>query len=399
MEQNRILLVIGINSYSIGGHILSAITLGKYLGRCGYQVDLFISPIPNLDEITKDTNINIIEDENGNGIREMFSRISNIYRVARKHGHNYIVAMDWYAALFAGLAVIRDKIPLVQVIAGGVGPPSDPLNLPGIVVFSEELINTIPNKYGIPPENLFLSPGRVDFESIKNYSDESPDRNDLGFDPNSGHILFISRLVPSKMHSVQALFEQLRLAARNRLVECVIIGDGPTREALEEDAKKCIIVTNNRIKISFLGERRVKPSDLRQADIVIGQGRSVLEAIACNVPAAVCGSEGYKGLLTSETFPKMAVTNLSGRNIKPFSSLVDDLARLDTFRENGLNDVYKFAYDRYDAHRGATTIVSALENVQKYYSTLKMGRITLFGIWAMAWLKGLINWLNRRMIK
>jgi hypothetical protein len=119
-------------------------------------------------------------------------------------------------------------------------------------------------------------------------------------------------------------------------------------------------ITDGRADIRFLGGFRVNPSDLVHADLVVGQGRTVLEAIGCGVPAAVCGVDGYCGLLRVETFSQLAYTNLTGRDFQPSTSLLEDIRRYDEYVANEFAEIRQQVIDLYDAKRGAAAMEHAL---------------------------------------
>ncbi|MCI0521664.1 MAG: hypothetical protein L0Z70_15575, partial [Chloroflexi bacterium] len=112
--------------------------------------------------------------------------------------------------------------------------------------------------------------------------------------------------------------------------------------------------------IRFLGGFRVQPGHLRQAELVVGQGRTAIEAMASGVAAAVCGNDGYYGLLTAENLAELARSNLTGRGMAASGSLSADLAQLAS-RPRLVEEVYPAAYARYDASQGAQAIAAALE--------------------------------------
>src|SRR5690606_32598377 len=123
--------VIGNTENTIGGHTLSAITLAKYLRKRGYVVGLLLSPVPYTVPELEDCEVTLHFFKLLPGMGGVLTQPLNILKTVNKYKYDVIIAMDWYAALYSILAVIRHKLTLVQVIAGGEGPPSDPLDLPG----------------------------------------------------------------------------------------------------------------------------------------------------------------------------------------------------------------------------------------------------------------------------
>jgi len=75
------------------------------------------------------------------------------------------------------------------------------------------------------------------------------------------------------------------------------------------------------------------PSDaIAQADIVIGYGRSILEAMACGRPAYVCDHAGADGWVTKESYPALesdGFTGMASGKRADHDTLVSDLAAYD----------------------------------------------------------------------
>jgi hypothetical protein len=241
-----------------------------------------------------------------------------------------------------------------------------------------------------------LSAGRVDFESYQATLEE-PKSNSLGFKNLSNRILAISRLVPSKKPAIEALLREIELAALHQTIECVIVGEGPSQIELEQMGDLVMHNTDNRATVRFVGAFRVTASNLRQADLVVGQGRTVLEAIASGVPAAVCGNGGYFGLLTSESLPILATTNLTGRELQSSVNLADDLQRLAYHRREEFRQTYDLTFKMYDASLGAEAIGSALRSVSDYYVSSNLSRWQLACIWVRTCIKGVVSWIIRRL--
>ena len=62
------------------------------------------------------------------------------------------------------------------------------------------------------------------------------------------------------------------------------------------------------------GEPTARPAEaMRDADVVLGIGRCVLEAMACERPAYVIGMVGTDGWVTPETYPALEADGFSGR--------------------------------------------------------------------------------------
>ena len=72
-------------------------------------------------------------------------------------------------------------------------------------------------------------------------------------------------------------------------------------------------------RIHFIGWTGDSRAEIRKADVVLGMGRVVLEAIAEGRPAVLTGYHDVHGLVTRETFDAFRKANFSGRGAAPQS--------------------------------------------------------------------------------
>lgn len=399
MNYLKILFVLGGASQTIGGHTLSAITLANYTYERGYDVGMLLSPAPSCIFDLENCKFRLHYKKALYGKGALLNRPSDIFQIVKNYHYNVIIAMDWYAAMYSGLAAVWGKVPVVQVIAGGKGPPSSPLNLPGIILFSEELMENIPAKFGLGSEKLILSRGRIDFNAYKDPTNGQGSALSNNHKQGVPRVLSVSRLNKAKGPSILALFDQVEQYASEKPIECIVIGEGDAKPALILRAEKIEKESSSRAKIKFLGGFRVNQSHLQQADLVVGQGRTVLEAIASGVPAAVCGENGYYGLLTTTSLPALATTNLTGRQYNPFSTLTEDLERLIEFREQEESSVYELAHSMYDASLGVEAVEKAIRLIMDYFARVKINRWTLASVWLESWRIGIITLLRKKIMK
>lgn len=367
---SHILFVISCNfdKEIIGGHLLSAITLAQHLRQTGHTVGLAAS-LGNIPPELHQADITFHQVP----YPGVLSRPAAIWRLMRQHRYEAVISMDVVAAWQVALPVIQTGAALVQIIPGGPVPRFPVIHLPGIVVFSRELYEGIPPMHKLPQEYLVQSAGRVDFSFFESGTDEA-EPHDLGFVEEMPRVMAISRLHLGKHKALEVLFDEIRDAAQSKNVQLVVIGEGGGRPALEKKASEIMQQSEGRARIHFAGGFRITPSDLKQADLVVGQGRTVVEALASGVPAAVCGNQGYFGLLTPETLPTLVETNLTGRGIAWRGSLLADLEQLESYTSNKLDEVRKAAFNLYDVSQGATTIERTITDLLKTFSTCSVRR-------------------------
>jgi len=77
-----------------------------------------------------------------------------------------------------------------------------------------------------------------------------------------------------------------------------------------------------------IGQTWNTPAMLNGADILIGTGRGVAEAMSCGRAAVVCGQHGCDGMVTADNWEDLLEVNLSGRHTRndPAEVLAAELA-------------------------------------------------------------------------
>lgn len=359
----RVLLVVSHHFTTVGGHALSAAAIARELSRSGYQVGLLIDPIAIPDLTSGEFVVHPCLYRQG--VEGPLFRALDILRVMGNFRYDILVAMDWRAAQQAALAVSVYRPYLIQVLAGGRVQQCPPVALPGIIVFSEELQLALQSVHGISKQYLVLSPGRVDFAQFLREAQSVRLAKDPSFPQRVTRILTISRLACEKAPAIEQLFEQVARVARYQPVDLLVIGDGKARAQLEQSANLIMSAAAGPLNIRFLGGWRVSAQDVLQADMVVGQGRTVIEAVAWGVPAAVCGVDGYFGLLTCNTLPELARTNLTGRFLDWRSDLLADLQALAAYRAVEFPAIRDTCSAMYDVHRSVEGIEEAVARINE----------------------------------
>lgn len=372
MIRRRILVVISYDFKEIGGHLLSAVTLASHLFQQGSDVGLLVAPlrfdIPEFEH----TPVRIHQIPYVDGARVYPYRMRQIEQVMRQYSYDSLITMDW-RALYQSIPTLWRLAPLlVQVQAGGIATQRPFLKQPGIVVFSEELHDHYCHNLGISSQYIRVSTGRVNFSMYQMTTDS---KSTLAFRDATPRILVVSRMTAAKGEAIMHLLNEVEQVAKQQPIQVIIVGDGEVRSELEQKANDICTVTQGRADIRFAGAFRITGDELRQADLVVGQGRTVIEAVAAGVPSAVSGKDGYFGLVTSQTLPALARTNLTGRGIDQRGQLSHDLERLPTFRENEFSLVQDQMFNMYDVSEGATAILRSFEDIENTYPYKRVRRL------------------------
>lgn len=121
-------------------------------------------------------------------------------------------------------------------------------------------------------------------------------------------VLFIGRLDQDKYHALKVVFEALRSLPG---VELEVAGSGPYLDQLRSEAPA---------EVRWLGYVRDMVPVINGADVVIGTGRGVREAMACGVPAIALDAGGYDGPVTPESIEALEYGNFMGRSGRPLAA-------------------------------------------------------------------------------
>jgi glycosyltransferase involved in cell wall biosynthesis len=207
-----------------------------------------------------------------------------------------------------------------------------------LIVFSEELREHFLEERGWPRDRVVTIPHRVDIPETPSRLEDSLAR-EYGLPPGRPRVMLVSRLMAEKSNAVRTLFECApAVATAAPDVEIIIVGGGSDLESLRREGATLNARLGRKV-IRFLGPvpeaRRLLPA----ADVVLGVGRSVFEAMAIGKPSLVVGERGYAGVVQADTVSRIAHYNFSGRNLgigEPEESLADVLGRL--LRDRGERD-------------------------------------------------------------
>lgn len=196
-----------------------------------------------------------------------------------------------------------------------------------MIVVSSSLAERLRSDFAMAPDKIVQIHNGIDFSRFIPL-DQQQARLKLGLDLTCKLILHVSRLSSIKGAVALAILDSIpRLADYCQTAKLVIIGEGPLRAELEQRA----LAVNK--KYDNIVEIKDFTTDIvcwySAADLIIGEGRVAIEALACLKPVvAIRNSEFFFGAVTADNIHSAMAVNFDGRNfpVKP-ELLIREIAK------------------------------------------------------------------------
>jgi glycosyltransferase involved in cell wall biosynthesis len=183
-----------------------------------------------------------------------------------------------------------------------------------MIVVSKNLTDILVNKFGFKSSQISFINNGIDFAKFVP-QDKKEARNRLGISQNSKIILHVSRLSSIKGAVSSILVDSMEhVLQQEKDVKLIIIGEGPLREELNEKSKTWNENHKNLIEIkNFTDDISYWYS---AADVIVGEGRVAIEAIACERPVvAIRNGEQFFGAVTRENIADALEVNFDGKQL------------------------------------------------------------------------------------
>ncbi|MDP3722453.1 MAG: glycosyltransferase [Candidatus Omnitrophota bacterium] len=175
----------------------------------------------------------------------------------------------------------------------------------GMAACSEAVRQAVCSRPGIKlrPERVRVIHNGIEISQIRTAGEQTAERNAAPYAfsgrARSFRIVTVAAFAPVKGHRV--LLEALRRLVPEFALECLLIGDGPERPAIQARARALGLDDT----VRFLGRREDVPALLRGSDLFVlpsiwdGFGIAMLEAMALEVPVVACESGGVPEIITN----------------------------------------------------------------------------------------------------
>lgn len=225
-----------------------------------------------------------------------------------------------------------------------------------IITITSKTIENTKNEYNVPKEKYKVIHNGIDFDIYKN---DKPK-----YEGEINKVLVVSRITEEKINSIfEAVDIFKRILENYPKAKLEIIGDGSEKNRVEEYLKNNELeygceLNRKDTNVYFLGEQNDIMKYLKEADLLLGVDRCVLESIAMKVPAVITGYNGIKGLVTKENIDLAIEENFSGNNMNTISvdNCLTQIIKLATKRKEIVEKNYEIAIEKLDCNKNYINI-------------------------------------------
>lgn len=296
-------------------------------------------------------------------------------------------------------------IPSIYMIPGGQVSPfagkviANLLKDKKLIVYSEENRQELLS-YQVRDESIKVIPNRIDFREIPVdpsfydvYTDRKPE--DLI------RTLMITRFSETKIHSIRLAIDYTKKMAEDGLaVELTILGSGLYLEQIQKEAAEINQEIGKEI-IKLPGYQNNVQEYVKEAHLIYGKGRSVIDGIIQKKLSAVVNENNQVFVCSPDNFIELSDYNLTGRNeVRPtsYQELKDLFKQINQNRLDPqmLDDLYAITKKRYDINAVTPEILELYEQtLSTAPKTYQPNRLKVFGVYVGFYLKLLLQLLKR----
>ncbi|MFS8101751.1 glycosyltransferase family 4 protein [Lentzea alba] len=285
-----------------GSHI-NAVEVAGAVSRQGHDVVIYGQGGP-LEEMVARLGIPFVR-ATSTSLQLETKVVRELADVVRSHRTDVVHSFEWRPTVDAVLAAqIPFRVPVVSTVYSMSVPQFFPTHVPLVVgthVIADAARRRQRAKVSViePPVDLTV-----------HHNAEPSHRDDL----DTVTVVIVSRLHPTLkltgiLEAVEAV-DQLAQLHPERSVELVVVGDGPSSDAVRGAAEAAS--ARGHAAVRMIGAILDPTPYYRMADIVIGMGHSALRAMASGKPTIIQGEDGFWELVTALSAPTFLRTGWYG---------------------------------------------------------------------------------------
>lgn len=236
-----------------------------------------------------------------------------------------------------------------------------------VIVYSKENQEDLIRE-GVKKNNIIHISNRVDFSEIREIQDPNITYNQKK--TKKVQALMISRFSETKIksirHTIQLIYE---LIEEGLDIELTILGDGLLYDEMVEEANELNQKLGRNV-FNLLGYKNNVQDYVKEAHIIFGKGRSILDGIIQKRYAAVVTEEPKIFMCRAENFKLISDYNITGRNkeeLTPISK--NELKKMfeqieyNQVQTEKIEELYQVAKEIYDVNERVEEILGLYESL------------------------------------
>lgn len=360
----KILSVFGW-SIRIGGHFKSALAHMKRLRDMGHYMYVIAPDDNSAKQMENEFITNKIEIfKFSKGPRwtrfPSFRGTRDIVRICKKKEIDLIQAHDFISFPSSYMAALTLQKGIVFTKPGGPANNLFPPQKVDAIFYSEELLNGMVKKYHLNTDNITVIRARIDTDIYKPEIVSPHFIQKYNLPQSQYKIVIATRLEDNKklwMDNLLSFADQV--LEKGIPARFVIAGEGPLLHYIKGRAF-AINQKSNSGHIVHLTGPVFEMSELNQlynyADLIVGNGRGILEAMACAKPVIILGEKGEAEIVSLSNIEAIARFNFSGRHFRYAHHFDADMPTLcERLITNNVlqNDACRFSFEYIKNHMNA----------------------------------------------
>ncbi|MBD3412867.1 MAG: glycosyltransferase [Candidatus Aminicenantes bacterium] len=295
--------------------------------------------------------------------------VLKLARQMKKQDCALVHSHDAHAAAVSAMAASRAKVP-IRVISRRVDFPLKNNYFSKIkyqrevdlIIAISKAVKKVLVSGGLDKKRIRVVPSGIDYTPFENIASKDYLHRELGFSKDDFLVGIVAHLADHKGHKY--LIEAAGILKKKAPhIKLVIVGKGPLRMELDEQAKE----TNVDDIIFFLGFREDVPQILASLDLFVlssyleGLGTSIMDAMASHLPVVATEVGGIPELVTHEKTGLLVPPRDPDSLAQAILRLYNDRKLATLYGENG----YKEVHEKFSSRAMAKKVIKEYEHIAR----------------------------------